>query len=177
VPITIELPDLKSQTAFNVARWTEILADRHLAKLPERIETDRHGHIIMSPPPASRHSRRQARIAALLERLLPQGTAFTECPISTADGVKATDVAWLSPQHPEHQQDPPLFTRAPQICVEILSPSNTPAEINEKRTLYFDAGAAEVWICNLDGSMSFLLGPDHQASTSALCPEFPDRIP
>jgi hypothetical protein len=25
--------------------------------------------------------------------------------------------------------------------------------------------------------MSFLLGPNHQASTSALCPEFPDRIP
>jgi hypothetical protein len=25
-----------------------------------------------------------------------------------------------------------------------------------KRALYFDAGAAEVWICNVDGSMSFL---------------------
>jgi hypothetical protein len=74
VPITIELPDLKAQTTFNVTRWTEILADPRLAKLSDRT-------------------------------------------------------------------------------------------------------AAEVWICNLDGSMSFLLGPDHQASTSALCPAFPDRIP
>jgi hypothetical protein len=41
----------------------------------------------------------------------------------------------------------------------------------------YDRTAAEVWICNLDGSMSFLLGPDHQALTSALCPQFPDRIP
>jgi hypothetical protein len=41
VPITIELPDLKAQTAFNLARWTEILADPRLATLPERIETDR----------------------------------------------------------------------------------------------------------------------------------------
>jgi hypothetical protein len=49
VPITIELPDLKSQTAFNLARWAEILADPRLAKLPERIETDRHGHILMTP--------------------------------------------------------------------------------------------------------------------------------
>jgi Uma2 family endonuclease len=177
VPITIQLPDLKSQTAFNLARWSELMADRELAKLPNRIETDRHGHIIMSPPPAARHSRRQARIAGLLERLLPHGTPFTECAISTADGVKATDVAWLAHERPEVHEDPVLFTRAPEICVEILSPSNTPAEIGEKRALYFDAGATEVWICNLDGSMTFFLGPDHQQSTSALCPAFPDRIP
>jgi Uma2 family endonuclease len=177
VPITIQLPDLKSQTNFNLARWSELVADPALARIPNRIETDRHGHIIMSPPPAARHSRRQARIAALLERLLPHGTPFTECTISTADGVKATDVAWLRQQRPEIDEEPVLFTRAPEICVEILSPSNTPAEIDEKRALYFDAGATEVWICNLDGSMTFFLGPDHQASISALCPAFPDRIP
>jgi hypothetical protein len=50
VPITIELPDLASQTGFNLARWTEILGDPGLAKLPDRIETDRHGHILMTPP-------------------------------------------------------------------------------------------------------------------------------
>jgi hypothetical protein len=92
----------------------------------------------MSPPPAARHSRRQARIAALLERLLPHGTPFTECAISTADGVKATDVAWLRQQRSEIDEEPVLFTRAPEICVEIFSPSNTPAEIDEKRALYFD---------------------------------------
>jgi hypothetical protein len=36
-------------------------------------------------------------------------------------------------------------------------PANLAAEIDEKRALYFDAGATEVWPCNLDGSMSFLL--------------------
>ena len=45
VPITIELPDLASQTKFNLARWTEILADPELAKLPYRIETDQHGQL------------------------------------------------------------------------------------------------------------------------------------
>ena len=59
----------------------------------------------------------------------------------------------------------------------MLSPSNTQREIDEKRALYFDAGADEVWICNLDGSMSFFVGADHQVSTSTLCPDFPDRIP
>jgi Uma2 family endonuclease len=177
VPITIELPDLKAQTAFNVARWTEILADPRLATLPDRIETDRHGHIIMSPPPAFTHADRQGQIADLLKSLLPNGRTLPECPLSTADGIKAVDLVWLDRGRPELIERPLVLTRAPEICIEILSPSNTPAEINEKRALYFDAGAAEVWICNLDGSMSFLLGPDHQASTSALCPEFPDRIP
>jgi Uma2 family endonuclease len=102
---------------------------------------------------------------------------FTECAISTADGVKATDVAWLRQQRSEIDEEPVLFTRAPEICVEIFSPSNTPAEIDEKRALYFDAGATEVWICNLDGSITFFLDPDDDASTSALCPAFPDRIP
>jgi Uma2 family endonuclease len=70
----------------------------------------------------------------------------------------------------------PLPT-APPLCIEILSRSNTPAEIDEKRALYFAAGATEVWVCNLDGSMSFFVGPNHQVPTSVLCPAFPDRIP
>ena len=71
-----------------------------------------------------------------------------------------------------------LFELAPEFCVEVLSPSNSTAEIDEKRALYFDAGATEVWICNLDGSMSFFVGPGHlQSATSVLCPSFPTRIP
>jgi len=41
VPITIELPAAKSQTSFNLARWAELSADPRLARLPDRIETDR----------------------------------------------------------------------------------------------------------------------------------------
>src|ERR1700731_3948768 len=95
VPIIIELPDLASQTRFNLARWTEILADPRLAKLPNRIETDRHGHIIMSPPPAFTHADRQGQIADLLKSLLPNGRTLPECPLSTADGIKAVDLVWL----------------------------------------------------------------------------------
>jgi Uma2 family endonuclease len=177
VPITIQLPDLKSQTTFNLARWTEILADPELAKLPYRIETDQHGHLLMTPPPAPLHGNRQIRIGALLQQLLPDGDVFSECPVSTAAGVKAIDVAWLAPGRTQNFARLVLFERAPEICVEILSPSNTPSEIDEKRALYFDAGAVEVWICNLGGSMSFFSGADHQLSASLLCPNFPGRIP
>jgi hypothetical protein len=44
--LTLELPAHKTQRAFNLRRWAELLADRELAKVEGRIETDRHGHII-----------------------------------------------------------------------------------------------------------------------------------
>src|SRR5271165_4079816 len=177
VPITIELPDLASQTRVNLARWAEILADPALAKLPHRIETDQHGHVLMSPPPAPLHGQRQIHIGVRLHQLLPAGRIVSECPLSTAGGVKAIDVAWLAPQRPEKIGEISLFERAPEICVEIISPSNSTPEIDEKRALYFDAGAAEVWICNLDGSITFFGSPDHQLPASSICPSFPGRIP
>ena len=64
----------------------------------------------------------------------------------------------------------------PEICVEIVSPSNSRSEINEKRALYFDAGAAEVWICNLDGSISFFVASHNQLFASSICPAFPGSI-
>jgi Uma2 family endonuclease len=176
VPITIELPDLKSQTKFNLIRWAELSGDPRLAKLPDRIETDRHGHILMTPPPGFPHSDRQGQIMALLVQLLPNGRTMPECPVSTADGVKAVDLAWLASGRAELRERPLLLTSAPEICIEVFSPSNTQREIDEKRALYFDAGATEVWICNLDGSMSFFVGADRQVSASTLCPAFPHVI-
>lgn len=177
VPITLELPDLESQRAFNLARWTEILKDSRLAKLPDRIETDRHGHVLMTPPAGFTHSDRQGQIINLLFKLLPSGRTLPECPVSTADGVKAIDVAWLAGSRIEIAERPLVLTRAPEICIEIFSPSNSICEISEKRTLYFDAGASEVWICELDGTISFFGVQNRFVSRSFICPDFPNRIP
>src|SRR2546427_1335393 len=144
--LTLELPPQKTQTAFNRRRWAELLADRELARFEGRIETDRHGHIIMSPPPAASHGGFQFQIGFLLQNLLPEGRVLTECPISTADGVKAADVAWASPARMSELGEQVCFPRAPEICVEVTSPSNTQAEFEEKMALYFDAGATEVWL-------------------------------
>src|SRR5712671_2188716 len=96
--LTLELPPQKTQTALNLRRWAELLADRELARVEGRIETDRHGHNIMSPPPAPSQGSFQLEIGHLLRKLLPDGRVLTECPVSTADWVKAADVAWASPE-------------------------------------------------------------------------------
>src|SRR5438874_11506310 len=95
--LTIELPEQQAQTAFNLRRWQELLADPELAKVEGRIETDRHGHIIMSPPAAASHGSFQFATGRLLADRMRNGRVLTECPISTADGVKVADVVWASP--------------------------------------------------------------------------------
>jgi Uma2 family endonuclease len=174
--VTIELPPQPAQTDFNLQRWAELLRDRGLAKVEGRIETDRHGHIIMSPPPAPTHGRFQSRIAHLLQTLMPEGETLSECPISTADGVKAADVAWASLKCMRELGKRVCFPRSPEICVEVLSPSNTEEEIKEKMTLYFDAGAKEVWVCADSGAMRFFDSSLVNRGESKLCPKFPKRI-
>jgi Uma2 family endonuclease len=175
--LTIQLHPSQRQTALNLERWRELLGDRDLARLPYRIETDRHGHILMSPPPAPSHGLKQANIATLFDSLLPEGLVITECPVSTSDGVKAVDVAWLAPERHQEVDSAVCLAQAPEICVEILSPSNTPEEVFEKIALYFEAGAQEVWICDQGGGLEFYhLGVPEAGRSSEMCPEFPQRI-
>jgi Uma2 family endonuclease len=69
------------------------------------------------------------------------------------------------------------FPRAPEICVEVLSPGNTEAEIQEKMALYFDAGAREVWLCERSGAMSFFSpGTTRPMRASKVCPEFLKQV-
>lgn len=171
--LTIELPPQRTQTAFNLRRWTALQSDPVLAKIEGRIETDRHGQILISPPAAARHGGYQSEIAFQLRQLMNGGRVLTECPISTADGVRVADVAWASPECVQELGGLSCFPRAPEICVEVLSPGNTVAEIREKTALYFDAGAQEVWLCSTEGVMSFFVSTVGQPSTgSKICPKF-----
>lgn len=150
--------------------WDEICEDPNLRDLPFKIETNRRGQIIMSPA-RSRHGEYQSQIILLLWQLLQGGKPITECPIQTSAGVRVPDVAWASAE----RRQPVIYTLAPEICVEVLSPYNDEQEMDEKRALYFEAGALEVWICAEDGGMTFY-GPVGGLPRSALCPEFPARV-
>jgi Uma2 family endonuclease len=175
--LTLELPPQKTQTALNLRRWAEVLADRELAGVEGRVETDRYGHIIMRPPPAPSHGSFQSEISYLLRTIMRQGRILTECPISTADGVKAADVAWASPALMKQLGRQVCFPCAPEICVEVKSPSNSEAEIQEKISLYFDAGAKEVWVCGANGTVSFYTPNSSKPSRSSpMCPEFPRQV-
>jgi Uma2 family endonuclease len=172
--LAIQLPLRDDQHAFNLRVWESLLVDTELAKFEGRIETDRHGQIIVTPPPGPAHGSRQFEIAFHLKMKLG-GHPVTECAISTTDGVKAADIGWFSDIRYARAFDPRCFTEAPEICVEVLSLFNTPAEMEEKKALYFDAGADEVWFCEDDGNMRFH-SPSGPLEKSQLCPDFPALI-
>jgi Uma2 family endonuclease len=174
--VTIELPDHATQTRFNLRRWNEVLVDPYLAKVEGRVETDRYGRIIMSPPPAASRGGYQLEIGSLLKQLMPNGRTTTECPISTADGVRAADVAWASPECLRELGNYECYPKAPEICVEVISPRNSKREIQEKMALYFDAGAREVWTCSKQGAMTFLAPRGVDLKSSKLCPKFPRQL-
>jgi Uma2 family endonuclease len=175
--LTIQLPDRATVLASNRQHWGEVLADPWLADHPFRIESNAFGQIVMTPPAGGSHATRQSEIAFQLRSLLG-GRALCECPVSTLDGVKAVDVGWYSEQRFQTVRGQLAFEVAPEICVEVLSPRNSEAEMRTKRELYFEAGADECWICNLSGQMSFYhqAAPNIPKSQSTLCPEFTPLI-
>ncbi len=175
--ITIELSRRDEVLELNRRRWEELVNDPELARIPGRVETNRHGQILMSPPPSGAHSSLQGRILLELNARL-SGRVLPECPISTLDGVRAADVGWYSVERFREVDGQSVFETAPEICVEVASPSNSAQELAEKASLYFEAGACEVWICDLEGRMGFFLKNDPltKARQSVLCPDFPARM-
>jgi Uma2 family endonuclease len=155
--------------------WVEVCEDKLLNSLPYRIETDRWGHIVMSPPPRSRHAEYQGRIVTLINERLKGGLVIPECPVETSDGVKAIDVAWVSQRRRDSKPNDPVYLIAPEICVEVLSPSNTPDEIAYRKRLFLERGAIEFWTCDSEGGMEFFDAVG-QIPKSELCPGFPKKV-
>jgi len=148
------------------ARWRQMAGDPLLAAIPYKLELNEKGSIEVSPATV-RHAFQQAFVAGELRRLLPHGSTFVECPIETEIGVRVADVAWGSVEFMRRHRDDDPFEAAPELCVEVLSPSNTRAEIDEKVAAYLAAGAREVWLVGESGSLE-IIGPDGARPSSEL---------
>lgn len=154
--------------------WEDVCSDPSLRDLPFKIELNRLNQIVMSPA-HPQHSRIQSKIARILGELLSDGEAIVELAIETEDSTKVPDVVWASKATIARRSGETSWLSAPEICVEVLSPANTPDEMDTKRALYFERGAAEVWLCSWDGKMTFY-GTEGKLKLSKICPTFPDNV-
>ncbi|QTA85212.1 Uma2 family endonuclease [Desulfonema magnum] len=154
--------------------WQQVCEHPDLKDLPFRIELNERGQIIMSPVKVV-HSACQGEIEYLLRTLVKTGKAMPECAISTRKGTKVADVVWASQERFEQIRYETECSVAPEICVEVLSDSNTDEEMNEKKQLYFENGAEEVWVCTQEGDMSFH-NSGGELEASVRVPEFPKKI-
>ncbi len=134
-------------------QWQDVLADKSLHDLPYKIELNEKGLIEMSPA-SFIHSLLQGRLAKLLGNQL-EGEVFTELAVQTAKGVRVPDVAWGSKGYVEKHIEDVYALSAPELCVEIISPSNTREEMKDKVELFLQAGAKEVWLVTEDGLVTF----------------------
>ncbi len=118
--------------------WQEVCANPNLKNLPFKIELNEYGQIVMSPMKVI-HSLLQGEIERLLSRLITGGKVFPECAIATEKGTKVADVVWVSDGRLQQIKYEIECSIAPEICIEVLSDSNTEAEMMAKKTALFPA--------------------------------------
>jgi Uma2 family endonuclease len=153
-----------------IARWQELCRDPSLENLPYKIELNSWGKIEMSPA-GNRHGRLQGELAFQLRGQLAGGCLLSECSIFTRIGIRVADIAWASDAFMQEFGEITPYMRAPEICVEIASPSNPRGELEEKVAAYLAAGAVEAWIVGQDGSLRYF-GPAGEKPAS----DFPVAI-
>ncbi len=131
-------------------QWSEVIADPTLRDLPYKIELNKWGIIEMSPA-SNWHALAQGKLAGLLRGYFQFGEVMVECSIQTTDGVRVPDVAWSSDEFLQAYGEQTPFPKAPELCIEVVSPSNSRHEMERKIGLFLDAGAQEVWLVSREG--------------------------
>lgn len=144
--------------------------------LPFPWETNKQGQVIMTPVNYD-HGRYVGRLIRLCAIAAPQWESGAELGIFTSDGVKAPDVIFASAAyHARHMGQGGYVAEAPEICVEIMSSSNTWEEMGHKMLLYFEVGAQEVWIVDTGGAIAFFASDGARMERSHLIPDAPTQL-
>lgn len=104
------------------------------------------------------HSQAMSEIAAVLTNWVktqprPRGAVYCGeigvCLARNPDNTVGVDVVYAPPELVAAQSDDTtLLDGVPTLLVEILSPSNTEEEINEKLDTYRSAGVPVVWVAD-----------------------------
>ena len=111
------------------------------------------GMLIAEPLPGSRHGRVMAAIAEFLRTHVRQhrlGVVFAGDSgfilARKPDTVRGPDVAFVSRERFDASDDTVrAFAGAPDLAVEVLSPSNTRTALHAKVADYLAAGTRRVW--------------------------------
>ena len=136
----------------------------------------RNGEIVAVARPKLKHHLIQARLRDLLEATAPEGSfveyrmAFRALPEYE---LRVADVAYLTAER-FRQADPEDNIRgAPDIVIEVLSPSNTVAEIYDKEKLCLENGAKQFWVVDPDQRQVKVSAPDGRTVTYQVGQEIP----
>jgi Uma2 family endonuclease len=136
----------------------------------------RHGELFQLPPPKFEHSRVQWQLRRLLER-----AAGDAAIVTTEFGFRPTpeneylitDVAFASTKRWNSTDPNGYFSGAPEIVIEVLSPSNTAIEMLDERNTCLENGSREFWIVDTDHRQVEVSTPDGHTITYKSGQEIP----
>jgi Uma2 family endonuclease len=126
----------------------------------------RHGELVNVPPPKIEHTRVQWRIRRLLESAAgAAGIVDKEIGFRPRreDEWRVADVAFVAKARWDLASD--YLEGAPEIVVEVLSPSNSAAEMIEKETICLENGCQEFWLVDPGLQLVRVSTPDGRAVT------------
>ena len=175
------------QGAGKPARQFRRMTLEEYVNLPESDHASRcelvRGTIVREPGVVFRHGRLQANLIWRLKNWTQRsgyGEVVGECDYVISedpDTVRIPDASVLLRFVLSEDLFYGRVRGAPDIAIEILSPSNTPAEMREKIVDYLGAGALRVWIVDMkartvsvycpDGSMALFEDGDRLEDTEA----------
>jgi Uma2 family endonuclease len=111
------------------------------------------GEVVTMPNPGLEHGEVQLQVGFLIKTFLkanPIGRAVTESGAVTErkpDTVRGPDVSFYSVARlPLGQRVVKYHTDVPDLCVEVVSPSNSMRKLKDKAKEYLFAGVRAVWI-------------------------------
>jgi Uma2 family endonuclease len=150
-----------------MAALPNILTVAEFRELPEGGEFTyelHHGEVVPVTRPSLGHWTIQKRLARLLESRLNQfgevGTEFAYRPLSEYD-LRAADVAAASHERMDATDPRDNLRGAPDLVIEVKSPSNTRKKLSEVVSLCLATGAREVWIVEPDRRSVAVYRRDH----------------
>jgi len=74
--------------------------------------------------------------------------------------VWSADAAFISAQRDKATRGDEWLSGAPEIVVEVLSPSNTVAEMDERRDICLQNGCRQFWVVNAERKTVSVSTPD-----------------
>jgi Uma2 family endonuclease len=108
-----------------------------------------HGEIVTMTRPKLKHSLLQRRLRRLLETVA-EPESFVDVEVAfrplPEHELWSADVAYLSAERFKQADPEDNIQGAPDIVIEVLSPSNTVAEITDKEKLCLENGATQFWV-------------------------------
>jgi Uma2 family endonuclease len=79
----------------------------------------------------------------------------------------AADITWASEAFVRTHAGEVALQQAPELCIEVVSPSNSRKKLTEKRDAYLASGAREVWVIYPKSKRREIYGPEGRMEHSA----------